>query len=100
MAFDSGHLNLCKKDLVKFAQTLGIKNIPEHVSTVEDISHIVENPTLVKALLQQLQKTAKAGGLKGTEIINKIYIVGEEWTSQNGYLTGKVFLLLQSGHVF
>lgn len=75
------------KDIAKLALSLGLKDIPDSATSIDDVSHILENPALVKAVLQQLQKTGKNSGLRGTEIISKVYIVGEEWTSQNGFLT-------------
>ncbi|KAJ5569784.1 Long-chain-fatty-acid--CoA ligase 1 [Penicillium hispanicum] len=65
--------------LKKIASDNGIEG-----DTVETLVH---NEKLKRLVLQQLQSSGRAGGLKGIEIINGVVLSDEEWTPQNGYMT-------------
>lgn len=55
--------------------------------THKDLSHLVEDKKVVKAVHSALLATAKAQGLKGIELVQNIALLDEEWTPQNGFVT-------------
>lgn len=61
--------------LKKIASENGIEG-----NTLEALVH---NEKLKRLVLQQLQGSGRAGGLKGIEIINGVVLSDEEWTPQN-----------------
>ncbi|KAJ5172566.1 Long-chain-fatty-acid--CoA ligase 1 [Penicillium capsulatum] len=53
----------------------------------DSLETLVHNEKLQRLVLQQLQSSGRAGGLKGIEIISGVVLSDEEWTPQNGYMT-------------
>ncbi|KAJ5112404.1 Long-chain-fatty-acid--CoA ligase 1 [Penicillium argentinense] len=53
----------------------------------DTLESLVHNEKLQRLVLQQLQGSGRAGGLKGIEIINGVVLSDEEWTPQNGFMT-------------
>ncbi|KAJ5149925.1 Long-chain-fatty-acid--CoA ligase 1 [Penicillium atrosanguineum] len=53
----------------------------------DTLETLVHNEKLQRLVLQQLQSSGRAGGLRGIEIINGVVLSDEEWTPQNGYMT-------------
>jgi long-chain acyl-CoA synthetase len=61
--------------LKKLASSIGVEG-----NGVEDLVH---NKKIQDAVLKELQKTGKAGGLSGIEIIAGVVLSDEEWTPAN-----------------
>lgn len=53
----------------------------------DSLETLVHNEKLQRLVLQQLQSSGRAGGLKGIEILNGVVLSDEEWTPQNGFMT-------------
>ncbi|KAF7716233.1 AMP-dependent synthetase/ligase domain-containing protein [Penicillium ucsense] len=53
----------------------------------DSLETLVHNEKIQRLVLEQLQSTGRAGGLKGIEIISGVVLSDEEWTPQNGYMT-------------
>lgn len=49
----------------------------------DSVESLVHNEKLKSLVLQQLQSSGRAGGLRGIEIINGVVLSDEEWTPQN-----------------
>lgn len=49
----------------------------------DTLETLVHNEKLQRLVLQQLQGSGRAGGLRGIEIINGVVLSDEEWTPQN-----------------
>lgn len=49
----------------------------------DSVESLVHNQKLQRLVLQQLQSSGRAGGLRGIEIINGVVLSDEEWTPQN-----------------
>lgn len=49
----------------------------------DTLESLVHNEKLQRLVLQQLQSSGRAGGLKGIEIISGVVLSDEEWTPQN-----------------
>ncbi|KXS17349.1 acetyl-CoA synthetase-like protein [Gonapodya prolifera JEL478] len=56
----------------------------EHHTTLDDL---VAFPELRKVVMDSFKAVVKEQGLKGSEIVGNIRLVGGEWTPQNGLLT-------------
>ncbi|KAJ5599564.1 Long-chain-fatty-acid--CoA ligase 1 [Penicillium hetheringtonii] len=53
----------------------------------DTLESLVHNEKVQRLVLQQLQSSGRAGGLKGIEIISGVVLSDEEWTPQNGFMT-------------
>ncbi|CAI7624796.1 Long-chain-fatty-acid--CoA ligase 1 [Penicillium manginii] len=53
----------------------------------DHLEDLVHNEKLQRLVLQQLQSSGRAGGLRGIEIIGGVVLSDEEWTPQNGFMT-------------
>lgn len=53
----------------------------------DNLEDLVHNEKLQRLVLQQLQSSGRAGGLRGIEIIGGVVLSDEEWTPQNGFMT-------------
>lgn len=49
----------------------------------DSLESLVHNDKIQRLVLQQLQSSGRAGGLKGIEIVNGVVLSDEEWTPQN-----------------
>ncbi|KAJ5113227.1 Long-chain-fatty-acid--CoA ligase 1 [Penicillium angulare] len=65
--------------LKKIASENGVKG-----DTLETLVH---DEKIQRLVLQQLQSSGRAGGLKGIEIVSGVVLSDEEWTPQNGFMT-------------
>ncbi|KAJ6108484.1 Long-chain-fatty-acid--CoA ligase 1 [Penicillium sp. IBT 18751x] len=53
----------------------------------DTLETLVHNEKLQRLVLQQLQSSGRAGGLRGIEIISGVVLSDEEWTPHNGFMT-------------
>ncbi|KAJ3209284.1 long-chain fatty acid-CoA ligase, partial [Dinochytrium kinnereticum] len=58
----------------------------------QELADIARIPEVEKAVLASLKEVAKKVELKPAEIVGAVYVVGEEWTPQNGLLTAAMKL--------
>jgi long-chain acyl-CoA synthetase len=49
----------------------------------DSVEALVHNEKIQRLVLQQLQSSGRAGGLRGIEIVNGVVLSDEEWTPQN-----------------
>ncbi|RKP15243.1 hypothetical protein BJ684DRAFT_18411 [Piptocephalis cylindrospora] len=67
------------KEVLRVAKSQGKGNLQFHEAC--------EDPKVRQQLLKEIVAEAKAGGLKGTELIADCYLCEEEWTAENNLLT-------------
>ncbi|KAJ5666182.1 Long-chain-fatty-acid--CoA ligase 1 [Penicillium maclennaniae] len=53
----------------------------------DTLETLVHKEKLQRLVLQQLQNSGRAGGLRGIEIISGVVLSDEEWTPHNGFMT-------------
>ncbi|KAJ5281695.1 Long-chain-fatty-acid--CoA ligase 1 [Penicillium angulare] len=53
----------------------------------DTLETLVHDEKIQRLVLQQLQSSGRAGGLKGIEIVSGVVLSDEEWTPQNGFMT-------------
>ncbi|KAI9226754.1 MAG: hypothetical protein DHS80DRAFT_18236 [Piptocephalis tieghemiana] len=68
-----------EKEVLRAAKSVGKSNLQYHEAC--------EDPKVKQEVLKGIISEAKAGGLKGTELIADCYLCEEEWTADNGLLT-------------
>ncbi|KAI8137674.1 hypothetical protein BJV82DRAFT_717979 [Fennellomyces sp. T-0311] len=68
-----------EKHLIQIAAANGIQN--------DDYAALCEDSRVRKLVLDMLHAQAKAGGLKGAEIIQNVWVCKDLWTSDMGLLT-------------
>lgn len=57
------------------------------IKETSELSNVVHDKKLRKAVLGELLKTGKSQGLNGIELILGVAMFDEEWTPENGYVT-------------
>lgn len=65
----------------KLAVDLGL------IKNADELSHVLHDKKLKKAILDELLKTGKSQGLGGIELLLGVALFDEEWTPENGYVT-------------
>ncbi|KAL6449690.1 LOW QUALITY PROTEIN: FAA1 Long-chain-fatty-acid--CoA ligase 1 [Candida maltosa Xu316] len=53
----------------------------------QEMSHLVHDKKVTKAVLNSLLATGKQQGLRGIELLQNVVLLDEEWTPQNGFVT-------------
>ncbi|KAI9331185.1 hypothetical protein BDR26DRAFT_807019 [Obelidium mucronatum] len=61
-----------------------------------DLQELCDKPEIRAGVLRSLKEIAKKVGFKAAEVVGQIYLVGEEWTPQNGLLTAAMKLQRKS----
>lgn len=64
------------------AKLASANNIPGH-----GLENWVHERKINKLVLKELQETGKSGGLAGSEIVEAVVLVDEEWNPMNGLTT-------------
>ncbi|KAJ3058860.1 long-chain fatty acid-CoA ligase, partial [Podochytrium sp. JEL0797] len=80
-----------EKEIFKLVRQL---NLYPATTVIEDLDfqELCEKPAVNAAVLKSLRDIAKSVGFKPSEVIGQIFLVGEEWTPQNGLLTAAMKL--------
>ncbi|KAJ3017243.1 UNVERIFIED_CONTAM: long-chain fatty acid-CoA ligase [Siphonaria sp. JEL0065] len=86
-----------EKEVHKLVKELNL--VPADSSTpVEqmDLQELCDLKPVREAVLKSLKDIAKSVGFKPAEVVGQLYLVGEEWTPQNGLLTAAMKLQRKS----
>lgn len=70
-----------KEECVKYLTSKGIQ------CTKETIEHFYDNELLLKEIVNDMEKIGRQSGLKGFEIVRKIYLTKEAFSIQNKQMT-------------
>ncbi|KAJ3414882.1 long-chain fatty acid-CoA ligase [Chytridiales sp. JEL 0842] len=77
-----------EKEVVYYCKANNLFRDPENM----ELSDLVAHPEVSKAVVESLKEVAKKVDLKPAEIVQAVFVAGEEWTPQNGLLTAAMKL--------
>lgn len=69
---------------IVFPFVKAVQNWADKNGVKGDMHELVHNPKLQSAILQSLKDAAKAGKLKGIEVVQRVILTADEWTPENG----------------
>lgn len=77
---------------IVFPFAKAVQNWADKTGEKGNFHELCEKPKLQAAILASLTDAAKAGKLKGIEVVQRVIVTAEEWTPENDMLTAAMKL--------
>lgn len=77
---------------IVFPFAKAVQNWAEKTGEKGNFHELCEKPKLQAVILASLTDAAKAGKLKGIEVVQRVIVTAEEWTPENDLLTAAMKL--------